>query len=295
MLSCTECNFHAFADDNSIWNEIDPSSLSDILARISELEQTLEMVKQWMFENKLCLNESKTECIVFGKTHLVQQADIQRINIGTAEIRPSKSVRNLGVTLDSEMSFHEHISKLSSCCYYQLNRAWRIRRYLTIDAAATLMIATVISRLDYCNSILVNTTKKEIKKMQKIQNAAARYVTCCDRRTPMTPILKQLHWLPVEYRIRHKLLTIVHKCVYGQAPEYLKDLIEVYTPARQLRSADAKLLTVPRINLPSIGSRAFSVAGPTEWNALPKTIRETTNLKTFKKTLKTHLFNVAFN
>ena len=295
LLRESVCSYHGYADDNSVWNSANPKIPNDVTDCIVSLEQTLATTRNWMYDNKLCLNESKTEFIVFGKKNVLGQATVRPIQVGDAQIQPTTCVRNLGVTLDSELNFHEHISKIISSCNYQIHLAWKIRKYLSHDAAIKLMIATVLSRLDYCNSVLINLPTKELKRLQKVQNSAARFVTQCDRLTPMTPILKRLHWLPVEYRIRHKLLSIVHKCVYGDAPSYLKEILKEYKPVRTLRSSTENLLEVPNINMSTVGGRAFSVAGPKHWNTLPPALRNIKELSVFKHRLKTHLFNRAFN
>ena len=286
------CLSHAYADDNSIWKPV--TAQSSIVSAKQELEDTLETCRKWMFDNKLCLNESKTEFIIFGRKHRLRNLPNITLSLGDASITASGNVRNLGAVLDSELSFHDHVSKVCSVCNFHIHRAWKIRKYITEDAAIKLMLATVISRLDYCNAILTNIQKKEINRLQKIQNAAARCISMCDRRSSITPVLKRLHWLPVEYRVRYKLLTTVHKCVYGNAPMYLKQLLQEYRPARTLRSTCAKLLTVPKTRS-SMGDRCFSVAGPTEWNKLPNALRNLPSFSCFKKHLKTYLFDLAYS
>lgn len=125
-----------------------------------------------------------------------------------------------------------------------------------------------------------------------MQNAAARLLTGAKKQEHITPVLSLLHWLPVRYRIDFKILLFVS--LYGMAPEYLSDLIKVHRPSRALRSADQLVLDVPRSLLKSRGDRAFAMAAPTLWNALPLSVRSATSLSIFKTHLKTHLFTLAF-
>ena len=110
----------------------------------------------------------------------------------------------------------------------------------------------------------------------------------------ITPILKSLHWLPVEQRIEYKVSLLSHKCLYGTAPDYLKELIIPYCPVRHLRSEAANLLQSTKTRLPTMGDRAFCAAAPTLWNALSDHLRSPQTLDSFKKGLKTHLFRKAF-
>ena len=134
-------------------------------------------------------------------------------------------------------------------------------------------------------------------KLQRIQNAAARLVTGAPRFSHVTPLLFHLHWLPISYRIKFKILLLTFKCLYGLAPNYLIDLISIKEQSRySLRSNDSLLLELPRTKTrPTLGDRAFQSAAPYLWNALPSTIRNIKTLDTFKTAVKTlFFFNLAF-
>ena len=120
-------------------------------------------------------------------------------------------------------------------------------------------------------------------------------VTTCSKQSHISPVLKSLHWLPVKSRILFKILLLMFKAVNGLAPPYLCELAIPYDPSRDLRSAEQKLLIVPKARCKTLGSRSFAVAGPSEWNKLPITIRQLDSINVFKKTLKTYLFNQYFN
>jgi len=168
-----------------------------------------------------------------------------------------------------------------------------VRSSLTFEAAKTLVHAFVSSRLDYCNSLLYGIGDGLLTKLQTVQNAAARVVTGTRKFDHITPVLRQLHWLPVRQRITFKLSMITFKCLDGLAPSYLAD---VCTPVSsvvgrwQLRSANSGALVVPRTRT-TIGRRNFAVAGPATWNSLPVDLRiSSLSRDTFAKKLKTHLF-----
>ena len=164
-----------------------------------------------------------------------------------------------------------------------------MRNYLTPGATESLVHALVSSRLDYCNSLLYGIPNYQVKRLQLLQNTAARIVTKTRKYEHITPVLRELHWLPVDYRIQYKILLLVFKCINGLAPVYLQDLLIKYEPVRELRSGSKRLLKIPKTRS-KVGLHAFSVAGPKLWNSLPNHMRETSSLAIFKKSLKTFLF-----
>ena len=110
------------------------------------------------------------------------------------------------------------------------------------------------------------------------------------KRDHITPVLIELHWLPVRARIEFKILLLVYKSMHEKAPHYLRDLLVQYTPERELRSSDKELLVIPRSRLSSMGGRAFSALAPRVWNTLPLSLRNAQTVASFKASLKTHLF-----
>ena len=185
---------------------------------------------------------------------------IHVIIVGDAHIASSSKVRNSGVIFYDNLSMNQHISKVCRTAYFHLhNIAW-IRNYLTHDAACSLIHAFVTSHIDYCNSLMYGSPSYLIKKLQRVQNSAARVVFCLRKCDHITPALIQLHWLPVELRIHFKVLLIVFKIMHNMAPKYLEKLIEVRAIAPyQLRSHDGLKLRTPSFNCKTFGGRAFPV------------------------------------
>jgi len=162
------------------------------------------------------------------------------------------------------------VAAARSSCLFQLRQLRMVRSSLTLEAAKTLVHAFVSSRLDYCNSLLYVIGDGLLTKLQTAQNAAACVVTGTRKFDHVTPVLRQLHWLPVRQQITFRLAIITFKCLHGLAPSYLAD---VCTPVSsivgrwQLRSANSGALVVPRTRT-TIGRRDFAVAGPATWNSL---------------------------
>ena len=162
--------------------------------------------------------------------------------MGETPIVPSAVVRNLCIWLDSNLSMSTHMSNTCSSALYHLYNIRKIKRYLSHEATETLVHALVTSRLDYCNSVLHNLPSCEIKKIQRVQNTAARLINRRSKFCHITRLLKELHWLPVTYRIQFKILVIACKVLHGMAPAYLEDLVRPWNNARY--GYDAQVPTV---------------------------------------------------
>lgn len=282
---------HLYADDTQLYLPFDPCDSESAMTR---MEACIEEIRLWMTENFLKLNDSKTEFIMFGTSNDLAKVTEWTVSVGSSEVMPSTSVRNIGAMLDSALTMNSHINSIIRSCYFQLRSLAKIRKYLTIEAAKTLTHAFVSSRLDNMNSLLYKTPDSMIKKLQLIQNNAARVVMKQKKSCHITPILIDLHWLPVQCRIEYKLLLLVFKCLHGKGPAYLSSLLVEYRPSRSLRSASQDLLHEPAVRK-RYGERAFSAAAPRLWNSLPLSVRQCQSVYSFKAALKTHLFKQGYN
>jgi len=127
------------------------------------------------------------------------------VQVGSATIHPSAVVRHLGLHLDSELSMKHHVAKVAAVCFYHLRRLRQIRRRVGTEVTIRLVLAVVISRLDYCNSLLAGAPLATFGPLQRVQNAAARLIFELTPRDHISPSLMQLHWLPICWRIEYKL------------------------------------------------------------------------------------------
>ena len=132
----------------------------------------------------------------------------------------------------------------------------------------------------------------QIKRLQKVQNTAARILTKTGKNEHIAGVLKTLHRLPVDKRIQFNINLITYKCLNNEAPEYLSELLTSYSPTHTLRSADKNTLSVPNTRLKTYGDRAFAKCAPTLWNSLPEVIKNSTSTASFKCALKGHLFGL---
>ena len=247
-----------------------------------------------MLVNMLKLNDCKTDCLVISSPFMRSKITIQPISVGDCLIKPSPTVRNLGVIFDQDMNLQAHVQRVCQTCYMHLRNISAIRGALTMKSAERLIHALVFSRLDFCNSLLAELPERTLRKLQTVQNAAARILTCTSRYEHITPIRYRLHWLPVAFRVKYKVLLLVYKALNNAAPDYISELIQRRNIRAGLRSSDEVQLVEPSFRLMSYGHRSFSSVGPSYWNSLPPAVRAAPSVDSFKQRLKTYLFTVAY-
>ena len=282
---------HFYADDSQLYLEFKPKDSISKKEVVCRVERCLSDIVEWMDSNMLKLNKDKTELIVYSSQRNEVHVEDITVTIGSTETKSSKGARNLGVFLDSRFDMDTHVNHVCKSCYAQIRQIGRIRQYLSTHATKSLVNSLVTSRLDYCNSLLNGVSKTTLNKLQHVQNTAARLVTRNSRYCHITPVLKELHWLPVEYRIQFKVLTQTYKAVNGESPKYIQNLLQMYQPGRDLRTKQRKLmLVVPKTRTVTYGDRCFATIAPKLWNRLPSAVKESKNINSFKRSLKTHFF-----
>ena len=179
---------------------------------IVSLQQCIEAIHRWCASRRLQLNPSKTEVIWLGTKASLKKIESMDLilHVDDHVISPVSFVRDLGVLFDSQLSMKQHIGKVASVCFYHLRRLKSVRRILGQQTIASLVSALVLSRLDYCNSMLAGLPKSTIVPLQRVQNSAARLIYGLKSRDHVKPAFRELHWLPVEQRIFYKLCLIMH-------------------------------------------------------------------------------------
>ena len=282
--------FHLYADDSQKYAIFD---IHNYATTVSNMEHLVADIRTWYSANMLKCNDPKTDMMVLSSKHS-PITDFIPVKVGDHHILPALKLRNLGVVMDQHLTMSPHIQVTVRNAFLKIREISYYRKFLTASATKTLIHAYVTSRLDYCNGLLYGLPKDSVNRLQSALNTAARLVTLGRKYDSITPVLKELHWLPVQFRIKYKILLQVFKSLNGMAPKYLSDKL-LLKPNLGLRSDNRNFLIVPKSNLKSYGDRAFSVAGPELWNSLPDELRLSKSLDSFKRLLKTHLFTRAYD
>jgi hypothetical protein len=283
-----------FADDTQIYGYGAPADAAALQDRMSAC---MDAVSDWMRSNRLQLNASKTDFIWFATARRRHQLPANPVRVGNEFVMPASAVRNLGILLDSELSMNSHIAKVTTACFGALRRIRSISRCLSRPVLEALVVALVLTRLDYGNATLYGLPTTALNKLQSVMNAAARLV--CNKRKfdHVTPILRDLHWLRIQQRTQFKVAVLTFRCLHGLAPPYLTEGLQRVSnlpSRRRLRSSSTADLIVPSTRLSTVGDRAFPVAAARTWNSLPASVTSAPSLEVFRRRLKTELFRRAY-
>ena len=197
---------------------------------------------------------------------------------------------------DPGMTMRPQVANIVRSANYHLTNISRARKMLTTEATKLAVHTLVTSRLDYCNSLLIGVSRSLITSLQNVQRTSARIIAKRAKYDSITPVLIDLHWLPIQQRIQFKALLLVYKALHKQSPSYISDLLQLHLPQRRLRSSTSALqLLEPRTHSVSFADRSISCFGPREWNTLPNHIKTAKTVDAFKKLLKCHLFHQVYN
>ena len=200
------------------------------------------------------------------------------------KITPDISVRDLGIQLDSLLSFNEHIDVTTSTCSASLCQINRIKHLFDSETLENVISSLVCSKLYYGSTVCSNTTQKNIKKLRKVQNFAARIITCTRKYEHITPVIRQLGWFPVADMLKYYLGILTFKCLNGLAPDYLSTIFKDRSSVHDKNTRNNEKLNIPAFSSAD-GQRSFeyrAVMAVSLWNSLPADITACDNLNVFK-------------
>src|SRR6218665_3609108 len=272
-------------------------SAGQAIRAVGAISQAIDTLQAWVSSNRLRVKPTKTQFIWFGTRQQLAKIDLGSLAIKYPHFTFSSSVRDLGVTIDQELTFVRHTNLLCRSCYYQLRQLSVVSRSLSPAAASTLVHAFVVYRLDYCSAIYEGLPTCRVKCLDRVLRTAARLVGRIPRFGRVSGYMRDVtHWLPHPQRIVYRISALVRRCIEGLVPSYLRELCcsTVIIQRRiSLRSSAQAELLVHRTRTVIRQRRDFSVAGPTAWNGLPAALRLTPVVHSalFLSSLKTTLFD----
>ena len=282
---------HQYADDIQIYGHCCPEGIPGLVCRVSTC---FREIVSWTSSNRLRLNPDKTEAIWFGSPAGCSRIGSPTLQLTGATIIPLQTVRSLGMYLDSSLTMGPHVGRIDAGCHAKLRVLKEAKPFVPHKIFMSLIVQLILSKLDYCNSILVNASCRNLYTLQSVMNTAARLIYVRRSSDHITPLLMDLHWLRIPDRITFKILLLVYRAATGSAPQYLTESLTSTSaiPVRaSLRSSNNRTLVVPRSRTVRQGDRSFHVCGSRIWNSLPTEVRVAPTIEQKKKLLKTYLFS----
>ena len=184
---------------------------------MADMADCITSVETWIASNQLRLNPAKTDVIWLGTSRHVQQCTTVPLQLHGASIKPSHCVRDLGVVVDCRLTLVDHVTHITSVCFFHIRQLRLIRRSLTVDTAHSLVRVLVNSGLDYCNTLFATLWAGHMSRLWLVLQLPGR--------APISSAIhNSLHWLNFQQRVTYKLCLLMYKCLHGLAPDYLTRL-----------------------------------------------------------------------
>lgn len=286
--SIRHCNYHMYADDIQLYISFKPDNHSEA---INKLNEDLDSIANWASSNQLVLNPSKSKFLLLGYPQAVAKVspDDYPVRIKDEILQCTKEARNLGVLVDSELRFENHILEIARSCFYRLKILYRIRKYLSEDVRVKVCETLILSKLTYADALygprlLVRTQRL----VQRIQNACARFCFYIPPRTHITPYINKANLLNMKARRELHLASLLFGVLKSQQPAYLYEKLS-WCKTSDTRSNRVWTLQMPR-HFRAAFRGSFKFAASKCWNDLPPPLRDISKSKvTFKKKLKIYL------
>ena len=283
-----DCLLVLYADDTQILISGDIDKIQELLKKA---ENILISAKQYFNSNGLLLNENKTKFIIFGSNQYLSRIPEQTsIDFNNVMLTMSQKVKNLGVVMDSGMTFNFHIDELQrkvNGTLIYLNRVWE---RFELESRIMVVQSLVLSVLSYCLSVWGSTNKTQMSRVKRLQNFAARVaVGGVKKHDHVTPLFDRLGWLRMDAKFVFDICLLVFKIRNKILPEWLFLLPTVNQMRTDtINTRHQNSYYVPRTST-DIGARALTISGPRQWNVLPTDIKQCQNMFVFKSRLLKYL------
>ena len=282
-------NICMYADDSTIY-----TSAKTVNELNKVLSADLQSVVEWIKRNKLVINVSKTNSILFGTKHALEAKPVLNVcvdNVGIAHVQETKL---LGIVLDGTLSWSTQISKLAAKMGHGISIVRRCTQFLTPNATKQILQAIVLSHLDYCPAVWSNAAMVRLNPLQILQNKAARIALGCNPRTHVTDMHVCLNWLTVKERLTYSLIVGLRNVIFTRNLPILchKLTFSSNTHNYSTRHAVGGNFTLPTVKS-EVGRRTVLYRAMVEWNLLPSYITQESSKTRFKSLLREHVSNGA--
>ena len=284
-----QCHVRQYADD---------TSLAHVSSDVRELERgltdDLQNVAKWIDANRLKLNMKKTQLVLMSRKRRKNELDSVCVKLDDQEVARTKSAKCLGVVIDEELKWHEHITNVRKKCFTGLAKLRRLKDVLPLTTKRRIYNAIILPHLDYCSVVWQECAVSLRMKVERVQNYGMRLILSKPARTPSTEMRQILNWVPLERRREMFRLMLVHRCITKRAPFCLCDKLKTNADIGSTMTRGSQKLYVQSVNSESY-RRSFTFKGAMEWNKLPSNLRGVGSAVTFRNLLKKHMQHSYFS
>ena len=219
------------------------------------MNEDLLQVRNWCVENRLLLNPDQTKLIVFGSWQVTSKLHEFHLSLLGKDISPVQSARDLGLILNPNLTFDNHITTSVSECIARLAQINRVKHCLDKNTLLTVIHALVFSKMYYCSNVWANITSKNVRKLQAVQTFACRIVSGAKKYDHVTPLLKSLSWSLVKDQLYYRQAIMALKCMIGHAPEYLTSQFIPRDQVSERTTRSSQKLNIPLTTTYTLKSR----------------------------------------
>lgn len=275
--------YQSYADDTVLLFEV-----TDNIDSKTAVENKLHYISGWFEQHGLKLNHDKTEIMFIQSKRQAKKISFN-VEFENMVIKPKEVIKTLGVFFDRNFDMKANVGNTCRTCYFNLKKLYAIRRYLDFDNRHLLARIFILNRLDYCNSMIVGYPQYLQRRLQKVQNSAARFIYGCYRGEHITPYLHDLHWLPIACRISFKVACWVYRCLNtNDLPKWMSQIF-MGRFVQSKRVSCSLILSTTKVKC-NYGTQTLNYTGVKLWNGLPIDLRSSSSFDMFRKRLKTVLF-----
>ena len=285
--------FFLFADDTNLYYE--SKSLEDLEKTVNK---ELKKLNNWLIINRLSLNIGKTNFVIFHPYNKKIKKNVT-LKINKKAISEKSEIRYLGVTIDSTLTWKQHIEKVSVSVRRAIGMIYKIRPYVTQRILIMIYFSLIYSHLTYAIEVWRNAHSTHINRIFTLQKRVVRAILYKDIRQSnfslpsSNPLFIKLNILKFHDIYRLKLIMFAYKCLYRILPINFYDwfLFTNRIHNHNTRSNRNNNLFLPRISTTNYGLKSIKYNGAKIWNTLHDNIKRTNDYVTFKKLLKEYLLS----
>ena len=245
--------------------------------------------------DNLQLKNDKTEFLVFASDRQRHKVTSTGISVDGIRVKAADNIKYMGMWRETSLTTKKQVATVCRLVSRNMSLIRYNMKYLSLESCQKLATGLFITIFNYGNTLHFGLPDKEIKKLYRLQIYAAKTILERNRNDHSTLARYRINWLPLEQRIKFKILTLVYKVLNEQAPPYFWQLVEYQDWDRSTRWSIRRLLKMPQNERKTFLDKSFVISGQRMWNELLSVIKEATILESFRHMLRNHLFKRIYN